>query len=314
MMNSDFANLARTEKIRDYLVYLRSVRGVSDRTLQAYGSDLRRFEDYCENISLDPVKAGAAEVRGFIGDLSFDGIASVSVNRALSSLRGFYHWLMVSELRKDDPTELLRNLRTARNLPVFLWEEEMAGFADLPDTAHILWPPRDKAIIMVMYSAGLRISEVVSLEADAIEKDLRGARVVGKGNKERRIFFSEECRTVLAEWLPYRNSTIPAEHPTNKLFISRKGRALSVSGLRWIIAQYAGQSVLPKKVHPHAFRHSFATHLVNSGCDVRVVQELLGHASLSTTQRYTHVDIEGLKRVYSESHPHGDRHIVGKEQ
>lgn len=296
-----------TGKIEEYLAYLRSVRGVSARTLDAYGRDLARFSSYCANRAIAPESAGAYEVRGFIADLGAEGAAAVSVNRALSSVRGYYRYLLRFSLREDDPTAALRNLKTPKQLPSFLWEGEMAGFAELPDTAGILWPLRDKALIMAMYSAGLRISEVASLRLSDLDADLGGARVIGKGDKERRVFFSDEGREAMASYLPARSARIPAERPTDRLFVNRKGGPLSVPGIRWIIARYAERSGLNKNVHPHALRHSFATHLVNAGCDVRVVQELLGHASLSTTQRYAHVDMEGLKRVYSRAHPHGAR-------
>jgi integrase/recombinase XerC len=290
-----------------YLSYLGSVRGMSDRTLQAYRNDLAAFTVYCQNYGVDPVTAGTAEIRMFIGEMSAQGMASISVNRSLSSIRGLYRWFFRNNIRGDDPASSLRNLKVPRNLPVFLWEDEMAEFAELPETAGILWPGRDKAIIHLMYSGGLRISEAASLTLPVLDRDLRGARVIGKGNKERRVFFSGEGRDALLEWLPCRKSGINAERPTERLFINRRGNPLSVSGIRFIIGKYAEISSTLKNVHPHALRHSFATHLVNYGCDVRVVQELLGHASLSTTQRYTHVDIEGLKRIYREAHPHGDR-------
>jgi integrase/recombinase XerC len=294
-------------KIREYLTYLRSVRGISVETLRAYTQDLSRFEIYCMNNDRDPLTAESGDVRGFIGELSFQGNANVSINRALSSLRGLYRWLIRMDIRIDDPTTTLHSLKIPRSLPVFLWEEEMADFAGLPEEKKILWPSRDKALILIMYSAGLRISEAASLSLGSLERDLNGARVTGKGGKERYVFFSEDAREALVSWIMVRRGRIRAEHPTDRLFINKRGRGLSVGGLRWIIARYAEQSGLQKNVHPHALRHSFATHLVNSGCDVRVVQELLGHASLSTTQRYTHVDIEGLKRIYSEAHPHGFR-------
>jgi integrase/recombinase XerC len=297
----------QSQKMREYLTYLRAVRGISPETLRAYTQDLSRFEIYCANNDRDPLTAEGGDVRGFIGELSFQGNATVSINRALSSLRGLYRWLIRMDVRIDDPTTTLRNLKIPRSLPVFLWEEEMADFADLPDEKKILWPSRDKALILIMYSAGLRISETAFLSLDSLERDLGGARVIGKGNKERYVFFSEDAREALSSWIMVRRTHIHAEHPTDRLFINKRGGPISVGGLRWIIGRYAEQSGLQKNVHPHALRHSFATHLVNSGCDVRVVQELLGHASLSTTQRYTHVDIEGLKRIYSEAHPHGFR-------
>ncbi|MDR2177836.1 MAG: tyrosine-type recombinase/integrase [Treponema sp.] len=293
--------------IMEYLSYLRAVRGVSGRTIQAYGKDLSHFAVYCANQSLDLEKLNTGELRGFIADQSAEGAAAVSVNRALSSIRGFYRWMVRFGRRQDNPCGVLRNLKSPKSLPSFLWEPEMARFAVLPETAGILWPSRDKALILTMYSAGLRISELVSLSLTKLEPDLGSGRVIGKGDKERFVFFSEEAREALAIYLPERQNRIKADgkQPEDKVFVNRNGGAISVPGVRWIIAKYAERSGLGKHIHPHSLRHSFATHLVNSGCDVRVVQELLGHASISTTQRYTHVDIERLKKVYAKAHPHG---------
>ncbi|MDR1278166.1 MAG: tyrosine recombinase [Treponema sp.] len=295
--------------VEEYLEYLGAVRGVSKRTIEAYGKDLSRFINYCGNHGFCPESAGPYEVQSFIADLSAEGIASVSVNRALSAIRGYYRWLIRFGRRTGNPCGNLRNLKTPRTLPAFLREEEMAGFAELPDTAGILWPVRDKALILVMYSAGLRISELVSLSLKSLEADLGGARVIGKGDKERYVFFSGEAKESLEEYLLERKSRVKAAGPdgaapTDKVFVNRRGGAISVPGVRWIITKYAERSGLGKNIHPHSLRHSFATHLVNSGCDVRVVQELLGHASISTTQRYTHVEIERLKKVYAKAHPH----------
>jgi integrase/recombinase XerC len=298
---------ANSIAVEEYLSYLRSVRGVSERTERAYEGDLLRFAAYCENSGVLMETATPYEAQRFIGDLSAEGISAVSVNRALSAIRGFYRWLIRFGRRKDNPVGNLRNLRTPKTLPAFLWEGEMADFADLPDTAGILWPLRDKALILTMYSAGLRISELVGLSLKSLDRDLGGGRVLGKGGKERHILFSDEGREAIAAYLPARQARIKADRPTDRLFVNRRGGPLSVAGVRWIIARYSGRSGLQKNVHPHALRHSFATHLVNAGCDVRIVQELLGHASLSTTQRYAHVDMERLKQVYAKAHPHGKR-------
>ncbi len=296
-----------TEKIKEYLEYLRTVRAVSPRTLDAYSRDLDRFAQYCVNHSITVETASPYEVQSFIADLSAEGVAAVSINRALSSVRGFYRYLYRFKFRADDPTTELRNLKSPKQLPAFLWEGEMARFAELPDTAGILWPERDKALIMVMYSAGLRISEVASLRVQDLDRDLSGAWVLGKGDKERQVFFSDEGREALAQYLQSRELRVNRAISTDRLFINRNGGPLSVPGIRWIIGKYAERSGLDKPIHPHSLRHSFATHLVNAGCDVRMVQELLGHASLSTTQRYTHVDMEGLKQIYKKAHPHGMR-------
>jgi integrase/recombinase XerC len=296
---------AMSERLVQYLDYLDSVRGVSCHTLAAYRKDLDHYDAYCRTKEISPDAAGARDVQAFIASLTKQGAAAVSVNRALSSLRGFYRWLMRFGIREDDPSSSIRNIKTPKTLPAFLWEGEMARFSQLPDTAGILWPLRDKALILAMYSSGLRISELASLSLNSLLPDLSGGRVMGKGGKERYVFFSGEGREALAAYLPARKARIKAEKPTNILFINRKGGPLSIAGIRWIIRSYAERSGLDKNVHPHALRHSFATHLVNSGCDVRVVQELLGHANLSTTQRYTHVNMEHLKKVYAAAHPHG---------
>ncbi|MDR2102929.1 MAG: site-specific integrase, partial [Treponema sp.] len=233
------AEKINTGKLGEYLSYLRAVRGMSERTVLAYGNDLSHFASYCGHYDILPEEAAPGEIRGFIADLSAEGVASVSVNRALSSVRGFYRWLIRFGCRKDDPTSSLRNLKTPKTLPVFLWEGEMASFAGLPEKAGILWPLRDKALILTLYSAGLRISEAVSLSLHNLDGDLGGGRVIGKGNKERYVFFSEEGREALAAYLPARAARINQIHPTDRLFINRKGGPLSVPGLRWIIAQYA---------------------------------------------------------------------------
>ena len=322
--NNSSASSPQFPLIKEYLSYLYSVRGVSAHTLEAYSNDLSHYVNYCDNLGIDPLRAVPHEVQGFIADLSAEGMASASVNRCLSSIRGFYRWLLRFGKRIDNPCDTgpggpLRNVKTAKGLPSVLWENEMAHFAGLPESKKILWPARDKALILTMYSAGLRIAELVSLSMDMLTGNIEGARITGKGGKERVVFFSDEARTAILDYLPERtakimssgNSLHPASAKENgnegSLFISEKGRPLSIPGVRWIIARYAQTSGLGKNIHPHSLRHSFATHLVNAGCDVRIVQEMLGHASLSTTQRYAHVNIESLKRVYFRTHPHSRR-------
>jgi integrase/recombinase XerC len=148
-----------------------------------------------------------------------------------------------------------------------------------------------------------------------VSSTLEDARIIGKGGKERYVFFSEEAIEALKDYLPERAARLRMsgiKGDKDALFISRKGQALSIPGVRWIIARYARQSGLEKRVHPHTMRHSFATHLVNAGCDVRLVQEMLGHSSLSTTQRYTHVNIERIKKAYSAAHPHAGKAVEKK--
>ncbi|MDR1302601.1 MAG: tyrosine recombinase [Treponema sp.] len=293
--------------IEEYLSYLCSVRGMAERTLEAYRLDIARFVVYCKKQGIAAEVAASQDVQRFLVDISAEDKAAVTVNRALASIRGFYRWLVRLGYRKDNPAGVLPSRKTPKTLPVFLWVEEMAVFAALPEYSHILWPLRDTALILTMYSGGLRISEVVSLAVQAVEGDLRSARVIGKGDKERYVFFSDEAAEALEAYLPARREKINQRVPTNQLFINQKGEGISVSGVRWIIGQYTQRSGLQKQVHPHSLRHSFAAHLVNAGCDVRVVQALLGHESIATTQRYTHVNMERLKAVYAKAHPHGGK-------
>jgi len=298
--------------VQEYLSYLHSVRGVSAHTTGAYRNDLFHFLNYCENNGIDAASAGPADLQGFMADQSVEEKAPGSINRALSTIRGFYRWMLRFGKRGDNPCGSIRNLKNPQTLPSVLWEQEMARFAELPDKAGILWPERDKALIMLMYSGGLRISELVSLTMESLLDGRDGARIIGKGGKERYAFFSEEAVSALQEYLPLREARLRSaglndEISRGSVFINLKLRPISIPGVRWIISKYSEHSGMGKNIHPHSFRHSFATHLVNSGCDVRVVQELLGHASLSTTQRYAHVNINSLKKVYAKAHPHGAR-------
>jgi integrase/recombinase XerC len=293
--------------LKEYLTYLHAVKGCSEKTLTAYSNDLSRYANYCVNLDIDPKNASPYQVQKFIADLSMQNMASTSVNRILSSVRGFYKWMARYKKREDNPCTALKNVKTPVKLPSVMWEDEMSDFSALTETTGILWPERDKALILSMYSAGLRISEAVSLSMENINEAFTEARITGKGNKQRYVFFSQEARNAITEYLPHRTARLRMEGIEGKkgsLFISRKGKPISVAGVRWIISRYTQYSSLGKNIHPHTLRHSFATHLVNSGCDVRVVQELLGHSSLSTTQRYTHVNIENLKKVYAKAHPH----------
>lgn len=297
------------DKIEDYLAYLDTVRRVSAQTLRAYRNDLSHFANYCAERGVAPESAESEDVRRFITALSGDEHTASSVNRALSSTRGFFRFLIRFKFRADDPSVAVRNLKQHKPLPSFLWENEMAEFAELPAKSGSLWTERDTTLILCMYSAGLRIGETVALSLEHFALDAGVARVIGKGGKEREVFFSDEARSALSAYLPLRTEKLrQTGKSTDAMFISLRGNPLSIDGVRWIINRYsqlfAVETGLGKNIHPHSLRHTFATHLVNAGCDVRVVQELLGHESISTTARYTHVNVEHLKEVYSHAHPH----------
>ena len=176
-----------------------------------------------------------------------------------------------------------------------------------PQVNELLWEKRDRAIFTMLYSSGCRISEMCSLKLSDFMDNYHSAIVTGKGNKQRKVFFEEESRKALALYLEDRKKVLLAngiQTPTANLFINQKGHALSVGGMRYIISRYSGNEGTKKHVNPHAFRHTFATTLISNGADVRYVQEMLGHSSISTTQRYTHVTTERLIDIYNKAHPH----------
>lgn len=301
-----------------FLTFVEQVRGRSQQTAAAYRADLERFAAFCAGCGIEPDNAGTDSIEQFIAHLSISGSAETSINRILSTLRGFFGYLTRFSLRMDDPCALVKNLKAPKNLPSFLWENEMAEFASLPEESPVkLWEKRDTALIFVLYSSGMRISEALSLTLDALDADYGGARVIGKGGKERRVFFSDEARDALLAYLPERAEALKNRAGAlqtkrgkqdgisqQKLFINQRGGALTAGGARWITGKYSDLSALKKNVHPHSLRHSFATHLLNRGCDIRIVQELLGHASISTTAIYTHTTMERLKEIYRAAHPH----------
>jgi site-specific recombinase XerD len=219
-----------------------------------------------------------------------------------------------------NPFAEIRSLRTEKKLPSFLFEEEMAKLLELPASAAEggeagtdgFWKLRDRAVLETLYSTGCRISELVSLDLSDVDLRNRAARVMGKGSRERMVFLGGEALAALKEYMDGRRARMrpgaPGGDPqaVRALFVNQRGRRITDRGVRFILASYLRAANLGKKVSPHTFRHSFATHLLDRGADIRAVQELLGHASLSTTQVYTHVGLERLKKVYRRAHPHAE--------
>lgn len=304
----------------EYLDYLAGVRSLSPRTVSSYRRDLELF---CRSVS-DPLRATPSDIRLFLSGLRAEGYESSSVNRALAAVRSFYRYAVKFSLCEANPASSVRNLKTPKRLPKFLFPEDASRLCSVPESMPNglssgadnamtsrapLWPTRDTALISALYSTGCRVSELSSLSVRDVDTQAASAVVMGKGSKERVVFFSKSSLAVLKDYLVERNALIlrvgtpdPSE---GRLFVSRRGRPLSVRGIQFILAHYTGESGSEGHVSPHALRHSFATTLVARGADVRVVQELLGHASISTTQRYTHITTERLKRLYHRAHPHG---------
>jgi integrase/recombinase XerC len=308
-------------RIEEYLAYLGAVRGLSPRTLRSYREDFDAFERFASS----PDDASATDIRAFVASLVTEGKASSSVNRALSAIRGYFRYRVRFGGLAIDPSRDVECLPSKRPLPRFLFEDEAAAFMQLPE-GELFGPSRDRAILEFLYSTGCRVAEASNLTLDKLNLIGGSARVLGKGSKERVVFLAQPAKAALAFYLPLRSERIrrtqgeersaikgtsakapSARSPKDYLFVNARGGRLTERGFEWIIQGYAERSGSKRSVTPHAFRHSFATHLVEHGADIRAVQELLGHSSVSTTQIYAHVDMERLRKVYEQAHPHGGR-------
>jgi integrase/recombinase XerC len=297
-----------------YLSYLRSVRNLSPHTLASYRHDLSRYDSFLRDRGMTEGQAGLAEARAFVAVLAGEGLAARSVNRIVSGVRGYYRWR--ERFAEDggaplgNPFADIRSLRTDKRLPSFLFEDEMQKLLELPArTGASPEDPflalRDRTALELLYSTGCRISELVSLDVTDVSLKERTARVMGKGSKERIVFIGREALAALREYLPRRAARAGRDADSARaLLVNGRGARLTDRGVRFILGSYLSAAGLGKRVTPHTFRHSFATHLLDRGADIRAVQELLGHASLSTTQVYTHVGVERLKKVYRRAHPH----------
>ena len=302
--------------LEQYLQYLGHVRHVSANTLSSYRRDLELYFAFLEQQGVQAEQMDGRGARSFVGTLSRRGLCSRSINRVLSAVRGYYRFLERIGGRSENPFADVKSLKARGKLPTFLFEEEIDRLLSALKPRDF-WQLRDILILELLYSTGCRVSELA--QAGLRDLDLKGCtlRVVGKGNKQRLVFIGAKAVERLREYLK-RRKTLGISDGTGRdaLLINRRGGRLSVRGIQTIVDRLLRQSRLQKSVSPHTFRHSYATHVLRHGADIRVVQELLGHASLSTTQVYTHLDIERLKTVYGSAHPHarlGGKHPGGEK-
>ncbi len=287
----------------EYLAYLAAVRSLSPRTVSSYREDLSLYEAFCEAAGTDIERADASDARAFIAGMVRDGYAGASVNRALSALKGLYRWLVRYGKARSNPVRDVESVPMDRKLPAFLFEDEMSGFIGQAEGDGFA-AARDLALFETLYSTGCRVSEIAALELESVDLAAGRARVRGKGAKERTVFLAPAAAGAIREWLPYRQARIRAGAASPWLFLNARGGRLTERGIQYIVERHAARHGLSKRLSPHGFRHSFATHLVAGGADLRAVQGLLGHESISTTQVYTHVDLERLRSVYASAHPH----------
>ena len=289
--------------ITDFLTYLKSVKQLAANTLASYQRDLEVYKSFLEAKRLDEDQLDMQALRLFISGLAKKNLSARSINRILSCLRGYYRFKIRYGLSQLNPFAGFRLLKTDKWLPQFLVEDEIRQLAGL--TVHNFWELRDQMLFEFLYSTGCRISEVIALNISDLDLKNGSVRVKGKGNKERVAYLGCKARELLQAYLQGRKGlTALKDEDAQALFINQRGLRLSDRGARLIIARLVRKAFLAKNISPHTLRHTFATHLLNHGADLRVVQELLGHAHLSTTQVYTHLNVERLKRIYQKAHPH----------
>jgi len=291
-----------------YLRHLTLERGLSKNTLAAYRNDLDKYFDFLEKRSRDPLSATVKDVEDFSLDIA-RSLSASSRARLLASLRGYHKFLVMENQRNDDPAKRVRSPKLAMRLPKALSQQEVmqlieaAGPAPDDESADYL-RLRNRAIVELMYSTGARVSEIVGLDLDEVD-DSGLMRVRGKGSKERLVPVGSYAKSALDAYLVRARPILSSKGSARALFLNQRGARLSRQSI-WEIIQKAAEG-LGKEVSPHSLRHSFATHLLEGGADVRVVQELLGHASVTTTQIYTMVSVDTLREVYLAAHPRAQR-------
>jgi integrase/recombinase XerC len=290
--------------LESYLKHLATERRLSPHTSSNYARDLRALADYLERINLsDWGKVDSQHVRVFAARAHAGGLSPRSVQRRLSAVRGFFNYLVRERIVPSNPAVDIRAPKAARRLPGTLDVDQLNQLLDIPpeDTLAV----RDKAIMELFYSSGLRLDELVGLDLRDLDLADRTVRVLGKGRKTRVVPVGRKAVEALRTWLRDRAGLASLEDAA--LFVGRNGTRLKHRAVQLRIAYWARRKGLPSHVHPHLFRHSFATHLLESSKDLRGVQELLGHADISTTQIYTHLDFAHLARTYDASHPRAKR-------
>jgi integrase/recombinase XerD len=292
--------------VLDFLSYLELERGLSRNTLDAYRTDLHQYGEYLAAHHIDALAAGPAEIGEFLAELATGGnrpaCSSATVHRKAACLRSFYKQLRRDELIGNDPTAALSAPRRAKKLPQVLNYAEVQKLLAAPsgDEPTAL---RDRALLEVMYACGLRASETIGLELSDIDLHEGFLRARGKGNKERLVPLGRQAIAAISSYLRGGRPKLIGERHEARLFVNFRGGPLSRQGLYKIVQRNARAAGLAGQMSPHTLRHSFATHLLAGGCDLRAVQEMLGHADISTTQMYTHLSGEQLKDVYFKSHP-----------
>ena len=306
------------EQLRGFLDYIRLNRNASPHTVAAYESDLSQFiafagEHTGRRQTLQPKHLSLDVIRGYLGELYRQGQARTSVARKVSALRTFTRYLRREGFIDADPAVLAVAPKREQKVPAHLSVDEMSQLLAVPDISTPLGR-RDRAILELFYASGIRVSELVALDLDDVDLSGRMIRVMGKGRKERIVPFNKSAEKSLRKWYSDRAMLTRSEDhrrrtsdQVNPLFVNARGGRLTGRSVQRLVARYVASCSTRFGISPHALRHSFATHLLQAGADLRAIQELLGHVRLSTTQRYTHVNVAQLLDVYRKAHPRAQK-------
>jgi len=291
------------EAIEAFLMEQRA-RGVSPHSGRAYGGDLGKLLEHAARWRWEAWEVSPRTLRAFALELGERGLDPASQARILSTVRGFYRWLWETQRISQNSASGLRNPKQPKRLPSFLTEGESEALLDLPPMVDFC-TARLACLLELLYASGLRVSELVGLDLQDLLAAERTLRVLGKGRKERLVPYHPKAASVLASYLAFRSQFLVEKGlpPTSALFLNQRGGRLTPTSVRNLLRAALEGAALRSRISPHALRHSFATHLLNRGMDLRAIQELLGHASLSTTQRYTHLGLEELAKTYEKAHP-----------
>lgn len=286
-----------------FLGYVRVERGLGPRTVDAYGEDLRDYLDDLHRAGVADVDAIEPDhIRRHLARLGQRGLGARSQARHLAAIRMFHRFLCADRIAKKDPARVIERPKAARKLPVFLSVEEVEALLSAPDP---LQPAgaRDKAMIELLYATGLRVSELVGLRLDDLHLEAGYLVALGKGNKERIVPVGAIARAAVEHWIDGPRLALSRGRAGRHLFVGPSGRPLTRQGFWKILRRHAAAAGIDRPISPHKLRHSFATHLLERGADLRAVQQMLGHADVSTTQIYTHVDSRRLRGLYDRFHP-----------
>ena len=291
--------------LRRFRDHLEGVRGASPHTIRAYQGDIGDFLAFLQEEGVPLPEVDRIEMRRYLGILKEKGLSPSSMGRKVASLKAFFRFLQDEGTLDRDPALALRAPRKPRRLPRLLTEEEVTRLLETPFPEDF-FGIRDRAILEVLYSTGVRVSELTQLRKGDLDLARGIGKVMGKGRKERLVLVGRPARKAVKEWLRERESLRRRLGQVEGwLFLGHKGKGLTTRRVAQILEKAGRLAGLPGRVHPHLLRHSFATHLLNRGADLRLVQEMLGHSSLAATQIYTHLGLARLKEIYRKAHPHG---------